>query len=44
VIVIEYTGKGRENACRGFAGRLSIVRRDVAVSAPGSTTYLRTTC
>jgi hypothetical protein len=44
VIVIEYTDKGLGVACGAFGGRLSIVRRDVAVSVPGSSTYLRKTC
>jgi Glycoside-hydrolase family GH114 len=44
VIVIEYTDKGLATACAGFGGRLSIVRRDVAVSTPGSNTYARKTC
>jgi hypothetical protein len=44
VIVIEYADKGLGVACAGFGGRLSIVRRDVAVSMPGSSTYIRKTC
>jgi hypothetical protein len=44
VIVIEYTDRGLGVACAGFGSRLSIVRRDVPVSAPGSTTYIRKTC
>lgn len=44
VIVIEYTDKGLEVACRGFGGRLSIVRRDAAVSTPDSSTYIHKTC
>lgn len=41
VIVIEYTDSGLRKARAGFAGRLSIVRRDVQVSTPGSSDYVR---
>jgi hypothetical protein len=44
VIVIEYTDKGLGVTCGGFGSRLSIVRRDVAVSMPGSSSYVRKTC
>jgi len=44
VLVIEYTDDGLAKACRGFGDRLGIVRRDLAVSAPGTTGYLRKTC
>jgi hypothetical protein len=41
VIVIEYSDSGLRKARSGFAGRLSIVRRDLDVSAPGSAGYVR---
>ncbi|MEV5528329.1 endo alpha-1,4 polygalactosaminidase [Streptomyces prunicolor] len=41
VIVIEYSDSGLRKARSGFAGRLSIVRRDVDVSTPGSANYVR---
>ena len=41
VIVIEYSDSGLRRARSGFAGRLSIVRRDVDVSTPGSSDYVR---
>ncbi|WP_019057793.1 endo alpha-1,4 polygalactosaminidase [Streptomyces prunicolor] len=41
VIVIEYSDSGLRKARSGFAGRLSIVRRDVDVSTPGSSDYVR---
>lgn len=41
VIVIEYSDSGLRKARSGFAGRLSIVRRDLDVSTPGSTGYVR---
>ncbi|MFG2779630.1 endo alpha-1,4 polygalactosaminidase [Streptomyces prunicolor] len=41
VIVIEYSDSGLRKARSGFAGRLSIVRRDVDVSMPGSSDYVR---
>ncbi|MFG2374116.1 endo alpha-1,4 polygalactosaminidase [Streptomyces sp. NPDC048504] len=41
VIVIEYSDSGLRTARSGFAGRLSIVRRDVDVSTPGSADYVR---
>lgn len=44
VIVIEYSKKGLSKACAGWGGQLSIVRRDVDVSAPGSSGYVRQTC
>jgi hypothetical protein len=44
VIVIEYTDEGMATACDGFADTLSIVRRDVGVSTPGSPEYVRKTC
>ena len=44
VIVIEYTNSGRQTACSGFGTRLSIVQRDVDVSVPGDSHYVRKTC
>ncbi len=44
VIVIEYTKAGLSKACAGWKTKLSIVRRDVDVSTPGSNGYLRQTC
>ena len=41
VIVIEYSDSGLRKARSGFAGRLSIVRRDMDVSTPGSADYVR---
>jgi hypothetical protein len=43
VVVIEYTDSGLRKARAGFGGRLSIVRRDVMVSTPGSADYVRRT-
>ncbi len=44
VIVIEYTDEGMDTACGGFADTLSIVQRDVDVSVPGDSGYVRKTC
>jgi glycosyl hydrolase family 114 len=41
VVVIEYTDSGLRTALSGFGGRLSIVRRDLDVSKPGSAHYVR---
>ncbi|MFJ3230871.1 endo alpha-1,4 polygalactosaminidase [Streptomyces sp. NPDC086787] len=41
VVVIEYTDEGLRRAVAGFGDRLSIVRRDVMVSVPGSAGYVR---
>ncbi|MFF3483247.1 endo alpha-1,4 polygalactosaminidase [Streptomyces sp. NPDC002701] len=43
VVVVEYTDKGMRKARAGFGDRLSIVRRDLAVSAPDSDDYVRRT-
>jgi hypothetical protein len=43
VLVIEYTDSGLRKARSGFGDRLSIVRRDVDVSTPGSEDYVRKT-
>jgi hypothetical protein len=44
VIVIEYSASGLRAACSGWGSTLSIVRRDVDVSAPGSGGYVYQTC
>ncbi|MCX5251483.1 endo alpha-1,4 polygalactosaminidase [Streptomyces sp. NBC_00201] len=41
VLVIEYSDTGLRKARTGFGDRLSIVRRDVMVSTPGSDDYVR---
>ncbi|MFJ5840756.1 endo alpha-1,4 polygalactosaminidase [Streptomyces shenzhenensis] len=41
VLVVEYTDGGLRKALAGFGDRLSIVRRDMAVSTPGSEGYVR---
>ncbi|MFI1356252.1 endo alpha-1,4 polygalactosaminidase [Streptomyces sp. NPDC020898] len=43
VVVIEYTDTGLRKARAGFGDRLSIVRRDVDVTTPGSAGYVRRT-
>ncbi|WP_405164675.1 endo alpha-1,4 polygalactosaminidase [Nocardia sp. NBC_01499] len=44
VIDIEYTEPGMSAACAGYGSKLSIVLRDVEVSAPGEPDYVRKTC
>ncbi|GAA1374514.1 endo alpha-1,4 polygalactosaminidase [Streptomyces beijiangensis] len=44
VIVIEYTAGGLKKACAGWGSQLSVVRRDVDVTTPGSSGYVRKTC
>ncbi|MFL6118252.1 endo alpha-1,4 polygalactosaminidase [Actinophytocola sp.] len=44
VIVIEYSASGLQAACSGWGSGLSIVRRDVDVSTPGSSGYVYQTC
>ncbi|RDG35438.1 endo alpha-1,4 polygalactosaminidase [Streptomyces corynorhini] len=44
VIVIEYKEKYFKETCAGFGDRLSVVLRDVDVTAPGSSSYVRKTC
>ena len=44
VVVIEYTSSGLKAACEGFGDALSIVRRDLEVSIPGSPGYVRAAC
>ncbi|MDO0924542.1 endo alpha-1,4 polygalactosaminidase [Streptomyces sp. TG1A-8] len=41
VVDIEYTGTGLRRARARWGGRISIVRRDVNVSTPGSAQYVR---
>jgi len=41
VLVVEYSASGLRKAVAGFGDRLSIVRRDVQVSTPGSAGYIR---
>ncbi|MET9896996.1 endo alpha-1,4 polygalactosaminidase [Streptomyces sp. NPDC006446] len=43
VVVVEYTDSGLRKARSAFGDRLSIVRRDVLVSTPGSADYVRKT-
>lgn len=43
VVDIEYTDSGLRKALAGYGDRLSIVRRDVQVSTPGSAEYVRRT-
>jgi glycosyl hydrolase family 114 len=44
VLVIEYTAPGLRKACAAYGSRLSIVQRDLDVTAPGDSAYLRKTC
>ncbi|MFJ3704610.1 MULTISPECIES: endo alpha-1,4 polygalactosaminidase [Streptomyces] len=44
VIVIEYQEKAFKATCAAFGSRLSVVLRDVDVSAPGDSGYVRKTC
>jgi hypothetical protein len=44
VIVIEYTSGGFTKACNAYGSKLSIVLRDVEVTAPGSRSYVRKAC
>ncbi|MFG2222469.1 endo alpha-1,4 polygalactosaminidase [Streptomyces sp. NPDC048644] len=44
VIVIEYEEKYLKKTCAAFGDRLSVVLRDVDVSAPGDDAYVRKTC
>ncbi|AKH83884.1 hypothetical protein AA958_18635 [Streptomyces sp. CNQ-509] len=44
VLVVEYTPDGLAAACGRWADRLSIVRRDRAVSPEGAAGYVRETC
>ncbi|MFD6275884.1 endo alpha-1,4 polygalactosaminidase [Streptomyces sp. NPDC060209] len=44
VIVIEYKASAFNATCAAFGSRLSVVLRDVDVSAPGDSGYVRKTC
>jgi hypothetical protein len=44
VIAIEYTSGGYRKACTAVGARVSVVRRDVNVTAPGSGTYVYNAC
>jgi hypothetical protein len=44
VIVIEYTASGLATACEQWGRTLSVVRRDLNVTAPGSPDYVYQTC
>ncbi|WBB64116.1 endo alpha-1,4 polygalactosaminidase [Streptomyces sp. WMMC500] len=44
VLVVEYTPGGLAAACGDWGDRLSVVRRDVAVSPRGAAGYVRETC
>ncbi|WP_130797090.1 endo alpha-1,4 polygalactosaminidase [Streptomyces otsuchiensis] len=44
VLVVEYSEQGMATACEGWGDRLSVIRRDLAVSPPGRDGYLRETC
>ncbi|GIE85789.1 endo alpha-1,4 polygalactosaminidase [Actinoplanes regularis] len=44
VIVIEYARSGFTKACRAYGSKLSIVLRDVGVTAPGSRSYVYEAC
>ncbi|MGB2571645.1 endo alpha-1,4 polygalactosaminidase [Micromonospora citrea] len=44
VIVIEYTDEAYRTACRTVGDTLSVVRRDVRVSAPGNRRYVYDAC
>ncbi|HEY3608340.1 MAG TPA: endo alpha-1,4 polygalactosaminidase [Pseudonocardiaceae bacterium] len=44
VIVIEYGATGLAEACAGWGNTLSVVRRDLDVTAPGSAGYVYQTC
>jgi hypothetical protein len=44
IVDVEYSDAGMTNVCADYASTLSIVRRDVLVTAPGSDTYVYGTC
>jgi hypothetical protein len=44
VIAIEYNGAGFRRACNTIGARVSVVRRDVNVTTPGSATYRYAAC
>ena len=44
LIVIEYTSSAYQKACTAVGANVSVVRRDVNVTAPGSGTYVYNAC
>ena len=44
VEVVEYSDSGLSKACSKWGSTLSVVERDVDVTAPGSGSYVRRTC
>jgi hypothetical protein len=44
VVAVEYTSRGFANACSRVGGEISVVRRDVSVTAPGSGSYIYDEC
>lgn len=44
VVDVEYDDKGFSAACRAYAGRIAIVRRDLDVSAAGGSSYVYKNC
>jgi hypothetical protein len=44
VIVIEFADSDRSKACSQYGGTLTIVQRDLDVSTPGDSGYVRKTC
>ncbi|HWC83709.1 MAG TPA: endo alpha-1,4 polygalactosaminidase [Pseudonocardiaceae bacterium] len=44
VIVIEYSAAGLSAACTGWGAALTVVRRDLDVTAPGSSDYVDQAC
>jgi len=44
VFDIEYTSSGFSKACKSVGSSISVVRRDVDVTAPGSSTYVYSAC
>lgn len=44
VLVIEYTDEGFDRACAAVGAEVSVVRRDVDVTAPSSDTYVYDSC
>lgn len=44
MIVIEYTDRGMEKACQGWADEISIVRRDLDLAPAGGEDHVRETC
>jgi hypothetical protein len=44
LIVIEYNASGFRKACTAVGASVSVVRRDVNVTAPGSSTYVYAAC